>query len=347
MKNRLLSILISLIILCLCIGFFFTSKEKYSQEENRYLSDFSIEKLGEYVSDYLPFRKTLLSMKNNFEKLIGRTLINGVYIGKDGYLIGEYKDSNKKDYIIDAINNYAQDKTVDFMLVPDSIFINEEKLRRVLLNNEKQDIQYFYDKCNTNNIDLEQTFLSHKEENLFYRTDHHWTTHGAYLAYQKYMDNIGMIPADDYRIKTVSEDFLGTSSSILLGLAEPESIEIYEYDNVLRVEYVREKRVTDTLYNDDYLEKKDKYAMFLDGNHALIHITNESVSGGSIVVIKNSFANCFIPFIVNNFRDVYVIDLRYYNESVSELVKENGIERTLILFNINNLYSDLSIIKLK
>ncbi len=347
MKNRTFTILAALIVTVLFIGIFFTNKEKYSQEENRYLSDFSVEKLNEYVSDYLPFRKTLLSIKNNFEKLIGRTLINGIYIADDDYLIGEYIGSNKKDYIIDAINNYAKDKEVDFMLVPDSIYVNEDKLKRVLLNNEEDDISYFYDNCKTNNIDLRQMLTEHKNEKLYYRNDHHWTSLGAYLSYVEYMNLLNMQPAADYRIKIVTEDFLGTSASILLGLAEPETIEIYEYDNSLTVEYVREQTVTDSLYNYDYLEKKDKYAMFLDGNHALIHITNDNLSDGSIVVIKNSYANCFIPFIVNNFRDVYVIDLRYYNGSVSDLVAENNIERTLILFNINNLYSDLSIIKLK
>jgi hypothetical protein len=131
-------------------------------------------------------------------------------------------------------------------------------------------------------------------------------------------------------------------------LSSTENIDLFLTDDSLTVEYVYEKRTTSSLYNFDYLTGKDKYALFLDNNHALIKVTNNSINNdNSIVLIKNSYANSFVPFIVNNYKNTYIIDLRYYSESVSEFINNNNIKDILILYNLNNLYSDMSIIKLK
>lgn len=348
-RDTLFTIVLMVICIGLMIGTFFTDKNPYSQVENRYLAKLSFDNLDEYVSDYFPFRTELISIKNHVEKALGKTLINGIYLADDDYLIPQFVESDKKDVVIEVINNYAKDKTVDVMLVPDSIAINKDKLKRALIDSEEKDIDYFYKNLNTNNINLIDSFKEYEDEEkyLYYHNDHHWTSDGAFLAYREYMKSIGMKIDENFQRVMVSDDFYGTSSSLVLGLAKPEKIYIYDYKNNLELEYVNENTKSNSLYNMEYLEKKDQYAMFLDGNHALIHITNKDLDDGSILVIKNSYANCFIPFIVNNFRDVYVMDMRYYNDNVSEFTDANSIDRTMILYNIENLYSDLSIVKLK
>jgi hypothetical protein len=231
------------------------------------------------------------------------------------------------------------------MIVPDSIYYNSDKIDNIReVDKEDEEISYLYSKLNTNNIDLR------KENITFYKSDHHWTTDGAFEAYKAYFNSKNKYYYDINRFyrKKVSSSFLGTSSSLVLGLAKEDDMYIYDIDNNIEVSYVYEKKTSDSLYNFDYLDKKDKYAMFLDNNHALIEITNKDLNDeSSIVIIKNSYANSFIPFIVNHYNKVYVIDLRYFNENVSDFIIKNNIKDKLILYNLNNLYSDLSIVRLK
>ena len=152
----------------------------------------------------------------------------------------------------------------------------------------------------------------------------------------------------DFDIKKVSSDFRGTTSSKVLGIGSKDDIYTFNTDNDLTVNYVDDKRLTNNLYNSKYLNKKDKYSYFLDNNHSEIIIKNNSLNNNkNILVIKNSYANSFIPFLVNHYENVYVIDLRYFSDSVSNYISNNNINESLILYNINNLYSDMSIIKLE
>ena len=184
MRNRVFVIILVFITLLFMGSFIIMEKVDYSEVENRYLNDFSISNPEGYLSDHFPGRYAFLKLKNTVQTLLGRRYINGIYVASDGYLIPEYLGSSKKDYVIDVINGFASGKTVDVMLVPDSILINEDKLSDCLLNGEREDIEYFYSKLNTNNIDLTDSFIKENAVNdsLYYRTDHHWTSHGAYLA---------------------------------------------------------------------------------------------------------------------------------------------------------------------
>ena len=236
------------------------------------------------------------------------------------------------------------------MLVPDSVYINKDKLKRSINIDEKKDILYIYDKLiYSNNIDVTDELLKQNElKNLYYKTDHHWTSYGAYYAYKKYMESKNIIPKDEnfYNILKVSSSFKGTSQTKVLSYNKTDDIYLFLKNENLTVKYVLENKITNSLYNYDYLDKKDKYSIFLDNNHALIEIENND-NIDSILIIKNSYANSFIPFLTSHFGKIYVIDLRYYNESVSDFVKENNIQNILILYNLNNLYDDMSIIKIR
>lgn len=341
--------LISIVFIILLI---ISNKQEFSEVENRYLTKFSLNNLEEYLKDYFPYRTSFIKLNNKLKLMTGSSFINNVYIANNNYLIPAFIDNDKKDYIIDVVNNYAyKNNNVTVMFIPDSITINEDLLRYHLNNNETKDIDYLYKNINTNSVNIiNELKESNKSNDMYYKTDHHWTTHGAYVAYKKYMESINIKPfnKEDFHIRKVSDNFLGTSSSLVYGIAKKEDIYIYDRDTNLTVNYVYENKVTSSLYNFDYLNKKDKYAMFLDNNHALIEITNNDIMDeSSILIIKNSYGNCFVPFIVNHFHKTYVIDLRYFKDNVSDYVSNNNIERTLIIYNIINLYSDMSLVKLK
>lgn len=351
--NKILFVVVSIIIFIFLALFIVTPKKEFSEIENRYLKDFDVKDMNGYFSDHFPFRSRFVIIKNNIEVLMGKNLINGIYVGDDDYLIPQFVRNENRDYLIKSINKFVENRdNVDVMIVPDSIGVNGDKISNLLPDSQEDEIEYIYSKLeNTNNIKvLDSLRDNNSKSQMYYKTDHHWTSYGAFTAYQKYFNDKGKVPLniDDFNEKKVSDEFLGTSSSLALGLAKEEEMFILEKDNSLKVNYVYEEKVTNSLYNYDYLEKKDKYAMFLDNNHGLITIENMEINDNSnVLIIKNSYANCFVPFMVNHYQNIHIIDLRYFGGSVSDYVGENKIDNILILYNLNNFYSDMSIIKLK
>ena len=211
-------------------------------------------------------------------------------------------------------------------------------------------INNIYSKITFNTIDVYNTLKeNNKKYQMFYHLDHHWTTYGAYFAYVEYARNNDIEPLDitDFDIELVTNKFYGTLYSKSNDYSrDSDSIYLFNRNNNLEVNYVYNKKVTDTLYEKSYLDKKDKYGLFLDNNHPLIIVTNNDIiSSKEIIVIKDSFANSLIPFLVNHFKKVHIIDPRYYNLSISAYLKENpNIKDGLILYNANTIDSDLGIL---
>lgn len=352
-KTSLWTIMINGICIFFMILFLLDKKLFFSEEENRFLEPFHWNNVDTYINDHFPFRIKFIQLKNRFQKKIGKTYINQIYIGADDYLIPDFIKTDKEDFIMKSINQFQEkNNNVDVMIIPDSILINEDKLSYHKKIEEEQEIKKLYSRLKTNNISVIPIFQEYHKNGyeLYYKTDHHWNMLGAYLAYQEYQKSKGKeyYQLNQFEKETISTDFLGTSYYQVLGIGKAEEMVLYTKGNKLSVNYVYEKRKTTTLYESKYLKTRDKYSYFLDNNHALIQIDNHSIKNNSrLLIIKNSFANSMIPFLINNYHTIDVIDLRYFQESVSDYCRENKITNILILYNLNNLYQDLSIIKLK
>lgn len=186
-------------------------------------------------------------------------------------------------------------------------------------------------------------------DGLYYHTDHHWTTHGAYVGYQAYCSAAGLspIPEADFQKTCVTTDFHGTIFSKLHDSTVPgDAITLYKYPaNQLTVSYPDTGEVTDTLYNRDYLAQKDKYSMFLNNLHPLVEITNASAdSDRQLVLIKDSYANSMVPFLVNHYQKIYVFDTRYYRFGPSSFINEHPeVTDVLLLYNMNTIDTDLGV----
>lgn len=186
-------------------------------------------------------------------------------------------------------------------------------------------------------------------DGLYYHTDHHWTTHGAYVGYQAYCGAAGLspIPEADFQKTCVTTDFHGTIFSKLHDSTVPgDAITLYENPaNQLTVSYLDTGEVTDTLYNRDYLAQKDKYSMFLNNLHPLVEITNASAdSDRQLVLIKDSYANSMVPFLVNHYQKIYVFDTRYYRFGPSSFINEHPeVTDVLLLYNMNTIDTDLGV----
>ena len=358
-REKIILITLSILTIFLVNMFIFNKKIEFSENEFRYLAKFNaitfesilnrdtMDNIEEYLSDHFPLREEFIKLKNRVELLLGKNKINGVYI-TDSYLIEEYLGFDKKDQFIDVINTFKdnnKDIKISLMLVPTSISVNDKYLNKYSKTNEQiKDIEYVYNKTNTNNISVIEELRKSKKQ-VYYYTDHHWTTYGALIAYNKFMNK-----SDELELKKVSSKFKGTLYSKILISDTLDDIYIYEVPYNIKVTYDlgNEKKVKDTLYNMSYLDKKDKYSLFLDNNNPLIKIENEDLkTKNNILVVKDSYANSFVPFLTNDYHTIHVIDPRYYLGSITEYIKKNNIEEVLFLYNINNINNDTGIYRIK
>lgn len=361
----LIAVTISVLTIFFSVFFFVNEKKDFSETENRYLTDFPkysfeslesgryIEKIEDYLTDHFPLRDFMMSLKTSTYKILGIKEINEVYIGKDGYLIEQFKEVKNLDKISNIINKF-QDKIgfkINVIFAPTSVSINEDKLPDFAINEDQiETINKFYEKMNTNNIDVYKELLKNTNKyQLYYKLDHHWTSYGAYVAYLEYCNSTGITPITEYEIKEVTNEFYGTLYSKTNDYSlKPDTIHTFNVkDSDYTVKYDNNKE-TNTLYEDSYLDKKDKYSYFLDNNHSLIQITNNKVKNNEeILIIKDSYANSFVPFIVNHYETVYVIDPRYYKTPISEFIEEKEIDNVLLLYNMNTINDDLGIISVR
>ncbi|MEG0803967.1 MAG: DHHW family protein [Pygmaiobacter sp.] len=208
-------------------------------------------------------------------------------------------------------------------------------------------------------IDLTQEFCD-KTEELYYHTDHHWTTSAAYLAYLDYMKAIGRTPAfvPAQHPCATAEGFFGTLySKSKLYHATADTLDYYpdltarmilkqgatKQDEEIAAAAGLKDEIVD-LYDESKLDTRDKYAMFLHGNNAFSRI--EGRGEGKILVIKDSYANCFVPFLTEDYAQVDVIDLRSFKASVDRVMEENVYDNVLILYNFQSYHEDQNIVKL-
>lgn len=361
--------LITALLFAGLVLFLLLPKEEFSENENRYLAAFPkfswnslaegeyLEDLQTYANEHFPARDFFMGLKTGFEKACGKTEINGIYVSDDGYYIEEYKEPENTERIINSFSSLAEKlKYADLtlMLVPTAVTVYEEKLPKYAVNADQMAaLKEIYAAVSCEQIDVFDVLMDNKDKyQLYYRYDHHWTSYGAYLAYEEYCKAKGFsyTPLEELEAEVVSSDFKGTIySKVNDYTVDGEAITVFRQPGQkLTVSYDRKEEVTgatECLYNADYLTKKDQYSYFLDNIHAYIEITNEEAAADKeIVVIKDSYANCFVPFLANQYRKVYVFDTRYYRKPVSEFVNENpDITDVLVLYNMNTIDGDLGI----
>lgn len=361
--KKIISILISVMICFIILIFLMASKKEFSYNENRYLTKFPeldieniisgkfMTQLDDYIADNFPLRENLLGFKSKLYKKLGVYKQNDVYYGIDNKLYQEYKEPSNNDTVIKRVNKLSENISSDiyFMLVPTSIYVNNDKVSKY--NNsfdEGKTIDYYKDKLNVNFIDVREVFNKNKDNYLYYGTDHHWTTRGANLAYSEYC-KVVKIECKQYEFSVVNDKFYGTLySKVLDDSLEYDYIEKVNDDTNYYVYFDDDKNYSNSLYNYKYLKEKDKYSFFLDNNHSLISIENlDSKNEDSILIIKDSYANAFIPLIAPDYKYVYVIDPRYYNLSISDYINEKQIDKVLFLYNVLTIGDDLGIVSIK
>lgn len=360
--------LLCISVLSLSVCLLVSPKKEFSENENRYLAQFPsftvqtlidgdyTDSLGDWLADHFPQRDFFVGLKSGVEIASGRREINQVYIAHDDYLIESYTKPENTERITDTLVRFY-DKVdpnrfeVNFMLVPTAVTIYSDKLPAYApASHQTETASAIYDATGIPAIDCTEWLLSGASEGqLYYRTDHHWTTLGAYYGYLAYCDAKGLtpVPLESMTAQTVTEEFAGTLYSRVNDYNhKKDTITIYTNPaDELTVTYVDTGEVTNSLYNLDYVTEKDKYSLFLNNIHPLIEIENLAAdSQDELMLIKDSYANSMVPFLAHHYRKIYVFDTRYYRDGPSSFLEEhNDITDILLLYNMNTLDGDTGI----
>ena len=195
-------------------------------------------------------------------------------------------------------------------------------------------------------IDTVSVLNNHVSDKLYYKTDHHWTTQAAFYVFREAAPSLGIEGevGENFASYTVSDSFNGVlAAKSGVGLSEKETIEIYaptQGDDDVVVSYVDEGHKTTTLYDSSKLETRDQYAVFLGGNSSVIDIKTVSPEKKRLLVIKDSFANCFIPFLTPYYREIVVVDPRYYSGTIGDIMDTYRITDALVLYSGNTFFTD-------
>lgn len=383
---------VRIIITIVFIGFFvlisgvslIIKDREFSPNENRYLAEMPElswdnimsgkfqDGLEDYLRDQVCFRDGWITVKTGIQKACGDTDIGGAYVGKDGYdfekITPEDVDEKQVDRNIKAVEDFfmTASETIDkqklsFLLVPTSGLVMQEKLPKNarLFDQAKYIDQVQKAMKDYNFVDVRDTLMDHNDEYIYYKTDHHWTSAGACLAYDAWSERTGgeVEKEDGLAKNVVSDKFRGSLYSKILD-ADSAYDEIWTYglqkdeafgskDCTVTID---EKQQLDSIYDDEKLQEKDKYAYFLGGNYGQVHIQNQKAAskakGKNILIIKDSFANSFVPFVTQDYENIYMVDLRYYNGDMKAYLQEHEITDVLVLYNVSNFISDRNIHKL-
>lgn len=341
---------------------------EFSERENRYLQTrptFSFSRLfsGDYTADFedfcadqFPLRDQWITLNARYSQLCGRKESNGIYLCKGERLLEPFTAVTpfEQQSRMEIINSFASQAEVPVTLglIPGAAEFYGELLPSGAPADRQQDfVDTVYAGVEVNCADISAILREHRDEYIFYRTDHHWTTLGASYGYEALGEALGYEPLNrsGFVRETVSDNFYGTAYSssgytwvapdcIERFVAVPEALSVFNFDTG--------EAVPGALYHPEKLKVKDQYTYFLGGNTPLIKLINQAAPASSLLILRDSYSDCLAPFLLEHFSEIHLMDLRYYKNSVLDYIRENGIDQVLILYSVENFSHDKGILML-
>ena len=361
--NLLLLITLSLIIIAFSISFFVKETKNFSEQENRSLQTFPkfsvsklfdgtyTEQLHDFYSDQISLRSIMIELKAGVELAMGKNENNSIILGKDGYLIdkNEYTEENYAflQENIKKISDFQQKLegsgiSASTVLIPRKIDVLTDKLPPYYSTERNQNA---WDHVTGDAILTLTDALTQAQKNgteVFYKTDHHWTSEGAYYAYCALADTLGYtpLPFESFDLMTVSDEFFGTTySKSGFFSATPDTLEIPENSSDFITTVVDTDVSFEGFYDLSYLEKKDKYSIFISGNNAHVKVYDtKNNDKETLLLVKDSFSHALVPYLAQHY-NLEIIDLRYYTDSLSNFIEENNIKNVLFIYGLDTLAS--------
>lgn len=369
-QQRLVIILFCGFLFAMSILYLCLPREDFSQQEKRYLAqapkvtweavssgEFSGD-VDTFMADHIPGRNFFVGLNSLFDLFTGRQNSKDILLTWDGFLVEApvVGDPDTIEKNMSVINSFASKQTipVDLMVVPSAGWASRDRIPGFHPPYpDEAIIDSIYEQASEmlHPVDILSVFSdTGAPEALYYRTDHHWNSAGAYTACKTYMDHLDReFPApEDYRIETVS-DFRGSAHSrSALWMIPGEPLELWTGSSGIQVTHESLPQPHAGVFFRERLSEADKYTVFLDGNHALVRLENPDAAGqGKLLVIRDSFSNCLGGFLADSFETVVLADLRYYRQPLSELIAEEGFDRILICYSLGNFMTDTNIIWLR
>lgn len=362
MRNKILTSMFCLLLAAGVLSRLLLPDKYYSETEKRTLTqktaisiaDFPSGKMGteieKYLADQFPMRNGWITVKTLAQRLSGKTEISGVYFGKDGYLIDAFTAYDRKQYQanLQALGQLSEHISVpmDVMLIPTAAQILSDKLPAYAPNLDQKELLTYAQKLGLSTVDVFDALSDHKDEYIYYKTDHHFTSLGAYYCYAAWMQAQGKTaePISIWQSRVLCDNFRGTTYNKVNDPFSPyDTITAYYKTLKHAVNYNNGNYVTDSIYERKYLSGKDQYATFLNSNQSTTVVSGNGE--GKLLILKDSYANCFAQFVIDDYAETHLIDLRFFKGSVSDYIAENGITQVLVLYNIPNFAQDTAVAK--
>lgn len=341
--------------------------KQYSENENRYLAGKPtltastvkdgkfMEDMENYLSDQFVGRSALVKTRTAIDLLCGKKEINDVYIGKKHFLFEKQTpfDTSSVNTKIETIQAFcdAHDELRSFMAIAPnaSDMLPELMPRFTAVESRQEQVNSIYRALEENltGIDLYAALeKSEDAQSLYYRTDHHWTTKAASIAFEEIAASMELDTSDtDLQFFALTNDFQGTlaSSSGLFNAKDTIYIAAPKTDISYVVTYVNENQKSSSVFVSDKLEKKNQYEVFFGGNFAQVKIETTLNSKDVLLVVKDSYANCLVPMLIPYYKSIIMIDPRYYMENIDETIANEGVTDVLWLYNTDTFLGDTSI----
>ena len=333
----------------------------FSEQENRYLQTapkFSFSELfsgrftskfESYVTDQFAFRDTWTGLKARCERICGKSSNNGIYLCEGETLLEPFTAPKQADleFNLDAVNALTESAGIPvcFALIPGASEIRSDLLPAGAPNDsQKATIDFAYAYTDAVSADVYSALNAHRDEPIFYRTDHHWTTLGAYYGYTAIAEAMGLtpIPLSDYTETRVTDSFYGTAySSSGYSWVKPDSISTFVTQGDARItNYPTGSPVEGTLYDASFLSAKDKYKYFYGGNTPLLKIETGNTDAPSLLILRDSYMDSMSPYLFAHFSEIHILDLRYYRASLKAYLEENRIDQILVCYSVKNFAED-------
>ncbi len=311
--------------------------------------------IEEWEADQFPFRAELMRARTQIGIWLGEIRSQNIYRCPDGRLMESFSMpsdeamSRQTDAIIEFAGRYP-DKKMYFCLVPNAVSVLEEELPAAAVTDD-QDL--YLDRMaealgSVGTVaDVRENLRANRNQTeLYYHTDHHWTTDAAFLAWQELALAMELNNTSAYTPGVVCNTFSGSlisASGFPAGQYDAVSVYVPEEEPVYTVTYDNERRMTASVYCPEYLDSDDPYRIFLGGNYAKITIRTAADTDRKLLIFKDSYANCLIPFLIPDFSQITVIDARYYYDDLDIEMQSGGYTDVLFLYNVNTLSKDSSL----
>lgn len=339
---------------------------EFSDSENRMLAQFPeitlssvfdgsfLEGLGDYTADQFPGRDAWISLNLKMNQLLGQKEAGGVYLCDDGYLIQIPGEPNwaQAERNLSAVESFAAkypDLSMVMTVAPNAVTVLSDLLpANAPARDQREDLAWIQEHLEAVRFcDVTDALLAHKDEGLYYKTDHHWTSLGAKYAFYAMTEalNIQAIKEEDYTAYPVSNTFEGTLSSKSGSHTSRDTVEICIPHTSIDyyVNYADTGENISSLYRRSALNQKDHYTVFFGGNHARVDITTTADTGRCLLLFKDSYANCMVQFLYPYYDHITMIDPRYYYDNIDLVIKSESITDVLFLYNADTFLSDTSL----